>query len=112
MSFSEDDLILVLSKATSQNASEFRPASQMLKNSESQPGFHYALLKIILSHNSNLEVNVRWMASLLLKNGIDRHWRIHGPSPMAQEEKTMIKNEILNCFEEPVQQVCLMNFLI
>lgn len=29
--------------------------------------------------NHNLEVNVRWMAVLYLKNGIDKYWRKNSP---------------------------------
>nr|XP_002125631.1 importin-11-like [Ciona intestinalis] len=101
-----NELVETLRRASSQQAAEFDPASQLLKGYESQPGFHLALLKIALSPQIT-EIPVRWIAVLFLKNGIDRHWRTHGPSPISNEEKVAIREIIYECFNEPIQQIAL-----
>uniref|UniRef100_H2YLD0 Importin N-terminal domain-containing protein n=1 Tax=Ciona savignyi TaxID=51511 RepID=H2YLD0_CIOSA len=101
-----NQLVDVLRRASSQHSSEFVPATQLLKEFESQPGFHLALLKIALSLQIS-EIPVRLIAVLFFKNGIERHWRTHGPSPITNEEKIKIREIICECFNEPVQQIAL-----
>lgn len=54
-----------------------KPAEQQLKEWETQPGF-YSILQAIFSNHS-IDVNVRWLAVLYFKNGIDRYWRKTAP---------------------------------
>lgn len=67
----------VLNRATSQDTSVLKPAEQQLKEWETQPGF-YSILQAIFSNHS-IDVNVRWLAVLYFKNGIDRYWRRTAP---------------------------------
>ena len=71
----------------------------------------------------NVESDVRLMAIICLYNGIDRHWRsrVVYKSPMFQsspvkpvllqtctiseEEKTIVRNALLTCIEEPISKV-------
>ncbi|PIK48319.1 putative importin-11, partial [Apostichopus japonicus] len=68
----------VLNRATSQDTSVLKPAEQQLKEWETQPGF-YSILQAIFSNHS-IDVNVRWLAVLYFKNGIDRYWRRTAPN--------------------------------
>jgi hypothetical protein len=70
-------VIETLQRASSQNSEILKPAEQKLKEWEVQPGFYTILLNIISNHS--LDVNVRWLAVLFFKNGIDRYWRKTAP---------------------------------
>ena len=102
-----NQLFSILQKATSQNSADVALATKALQDSEGVEGFHYALLKIALSSPQSIDLNVRWLAVLCLKNGIERHWRTHGLTPISENEKQTIKKEILSCLSENIQQVCV-----
>lgn len=86
----QDVVVEVLQRASSQNPDVLKPAEIKLREWEIQPGFYtvlyvrfgrkcyYKLIIIIFQNvlsNHSLDVNVRWMAVLYMKNGIDRYWR-------------------------------------
>ena len=98
-------LLKILQEATSSNLSSVANATKVLQESEVKKGYHYALLKIALSNPQPADLNIRWLAVLCLKNGVERHWRTHGPSPLEEDEKASIRNEILTSVAETVQQV-------
>ena len=66
-----------LTRASSQNTAVLKPAEQQLKSWETQPGF-YTVLQTIFSNHA-LDDNVRWLAVVYFKNGIDRYWRKSAP---------------------------------
>ena len=77
--------------------------------------------------NRGLEPSLRWMAITYIKNGVDRYWRVGAPksvlfpcfpsqivrmilplcycSPISDDEKAIVRNSLLQCLEEPIQQV-------
>ncbi|XP_041464920.1 importin-11-like [Lytechinus variegatus] len=93
----------VLTRATSQDASILKPAEQQLKQWETQPGFHSILQTIIQNHN--IGVNVRWMAVLFFKNGIDRYWRRTATNAISDTEKEGIRAKLIARFDEPVAPI-------
>uniref|UniRef100_A0A7N6ADL2 Importin-11 n=1 Tax=Anabas testudineus TaxID=64144 RepID=A0A7N6ADL2_ANATE len=66
-------VLQALTQATSQDTAVLKPAEEQLRQWETQPGFYSVLLNIFNNHM--LDVNVRWLAVLYFKNGIDRYWR-------------------------------------
>lgn len=62
-----------LQRATSQNPEILKNAEKTLSGWEDKPGFYTALLGIIGNHS--FDTNTRFLASIHLKNGIDKHWR-------------------------------------
>ena len=42
-----------------------------------------------------LEVNVRWIAILYFKNGVDRYWRKTAPNAINEEEKVIIVLQLI-----------------
>lgn len=62
-----------LQRATSQNPEILKQAEQKLSSWELQPGFYTALLKIVGNHS--FDTNTRFLASIHLKNGVEKHWR-------------------------------------
>lgn len=66
-------VLQALQCACSQNSELLKPAEQKLSEWEVEPGFYSLLLGIYSDHT--IDVNVRWMAAVYFKNGIDKYWR-------------------------------------
>ncbi|NXJ84659.1 IPO11 protein, partial [Trogon melanurus] len=96
-------VLQVLTQATSQDTAVLKPAEEQLKQWETQPGFYSVLLNIFTNHS--LDVNVRWLAVLYFKNGIDRYWRRVAPHALSEEEKTTLRAGLISNFNEPVNQI-------
>uniref|UniRef100_A0A8D0KZC3 Importin-11 n=1 Tax=Strix occidentalis caurina TaxID=311401 RepID=A0A8D0KZC3_STROC len=96
-------VLRVLTQATSQDTAVLKPAEEQLKQWETQPGFYSVLLNIFTNHT--LDVNVRWLAVLYFKNGIDRYWRRVAPHGLSEEEKITLRAGLITNFNEPVNQI-------
>ncbi|KAK9408521.1 importin-11 [Crotalus adamanteus] len=96
-------VLQVLTQATSQDTSVLKPAEEQLKQWETQPGFYSVLLNIFTNHN--LDINVRWLAVLYFKNGIDRYWRRMAVHALSEEEKSTLRAGLIANFNEPVNQI-------
>lgn len=97
------NLLNVLQQALSQNPEILKPAEEQLKLWETQPCFYSALLNVIT--DQNIDVNIRWMAVLYMKNGIDKYWRKLAPNAISEQEKQQIKIDIISRFNEPINQI-------
>ncbi|NXL38847.1 IPO11 protein, partial [Glaucidium brasilianum] len=96
-------VLQVLTQATSQDTAVLKPAEEQLRQWETQPGFYSVLLNIFTNHT--LDVNVRWLAVLYFKNGIDRYWRRVAPHALSEEEKATLRAGLIANFNEPVNQI-------
>ncbi|XP_061134737.1 importin-11 isoform X1 [Syngnathus typhle] len=96
-------VLKTLTHATSQDTTVLKPAEEQLRQWETQPGFYSVLLNIFNNHM--LDVNVRWLAVLYFKNGIDRYWRRVAPNALSEEEKTTLRAGLITNFNEPVNQI-------
>ncbi|KAL3218940.1 hypothetical protein MRX96_031251 [Rhipicephalus microplus] len=94
-----------LRKAASQNAEQLKPAEQQLKCWETEKWFYSALLSIFSDHS--VEVNVRWLAVLYIKNGIERYWRKTATNAISEDEKKVLRQKMISNFHEPVNQLAL-----
>ncbi|KAF5289639.1 hypothetical protein FQA39_LY14997 [Lamprigera yunnana] len=98
-------VIDVLQRASSQNPDILKPAEAKLREWETQPGFYTVLINIIASHSTDL--NVRWIAVLYFKNGVDKYWRKNAANGITDSEKTTLRQSLLDNFREPVNQIAL-----
>uniref|UniRef100_A0A8C7TH84 Importin-11 n=1 Tax=Oncorhynchus mykiss TaxID=8022 RepID=A0A8C7TH84_ONCMY len=96
-------VLQALTQATSQDTALLKPAEEQLRQWETQPGFYSVLLNIFNNHM--LDVNVRWLAVLYFKNGIDRYWRRVAPNALSEDEKTSLRAGLITNFNEPVNQL-------
>lgn len=105
-----------LRAATDPNHEVVRKAELQLAEWEAQPGFFTTLTRICLAAISGMDaalvqhvdVNVRWMAVVYLKNGINKFWRKGTRLELALEEKQQIRDLLLMHFaNEPVPQISL-----
>lgn len=69
----ESLLFLTLQSATSQDPLVVKQAEQNLSRWEREPNFYSTIVNFYF--NTQLEDQVRFMAILTLKNGVDKHWR-------------------------------------
>lgn len=100
---SEAAVLQALQCACSQDPSVLKIGEQQLKAWETEKGFYSTLAGVFT--NRGVEPSVRWMAITCIKNGADRYWRLGAPSPVEDEEKAIVRSSLLQCIEEPVQQV-------
>ncbi|KAK1787141.1 hypothetical protein P4O66_017509, partial [Electrophorus voltai] len=96
-------VLQALTQAASQDTAVLKPAEEQLRQWETQPGFYTVLLSIFNNHM--LDVNVRWLAVLYFKNGIDRYWRRVAPHALSEEEKASLRAGLITNFNEPVNQI-------
>ncbi|XP_064620355.1 importin-11-like [Lineus longissimus] len=89
--------------ACSQDTNILKPAEQQLKSWETEPGFYSILQSVYLDHS--IDTNIRWLAVVYFKNGIDRYWRKTAPNAIQEEEKTALRQKMIGNFLEPVPQI-------
>lgn len=94
-----------LNKATSQDTEVLKPAEKKLQEWEIEPGYYSVLLNVLTNHS--IDVNVRWLAVMCFKNGVDRYWRRNAPNAISEEEKQKLKQGLLttSILSEPVSQI-------
>lgn len=92
-----------LQKACSQSADVLKPAEKQLQEWEIHPGFYSALVEIFC--NLSIDDNIRWLAVLYCKNGVDKYWRTTAPHSIKDEEKELLKERLISSFMEPVHQI-------
>lgn len=70
---SERELVNVLHKASSSDPNQIQSGTKQLSQWEKSPGFYVGLQGAFLDRS--LPVEVRYLAIIQLKNGIDKYWR-------------------------------------
>ncbi|XP_066921577.1 importin-11-like [Clytia hemisphaerica] len=99
-----ENLVKALQLAASQNIQEVKAAEEQLKQWETTAGFYPKLLEIFAMRH--LEVNIRWIAIICLKNGIDKYWRRVVKNCLPDDEKNFIKQNIM-IFDEVTPELAL-----
>ena len=110
---SKQSVLSIIQNASGQAASQqaLTAASQQLFNWEKAPGF-YALLQDLYADFS-LPQEVRHLAIIHLKNGIDKHWRKTSTNAISKDEKLRIRTKAIDSgVQEPVMSLALQNALM
>lgn len=84
-----------------------RLAEHQLKVWEIQPGFHYMLQSIYLDLSNPLQV--RWLAVIQFKNGVDKYWRSSRINAIKKDEKASIRARLFDLIDEQNNQLCIQN---
>lgn len=94
-----------LNRATSQDPEVLKPAEKKLQEWELEPGFYSVLLNVLSNHS--IDGNVRWLAVMCFKNGVDRYWRKNAPHAISDEERIKLRQGLLSTsiLSEPVAQI-------
>lgn len=66
-------VLQALQLACSQDTVQLKQAETKLAEWEIEPGFYTMLLQVF--SNQTVDVNVRWMAAVYFKNGVNKYWR-------------------------------------
>jgi hypothetical protein len=101
-------VLQVLTTASSPlRGSNQQAAESQLKAWEAEKGFHYMLQSVYI--NTQLSLQVRWLAVICLKNGIEKYWRPTRINAITKEEKLEIRKRIFDLLSESNNQLAIQN---
>ncbi|TGO88826.1 hypothetical protein BPOR_0140g00180 [Botrytis porri] len=102
---------LALQSAGSSQQQAIQTGTQQLEAWKTQRGYYTLLQAVYL--DKSLPSEVRYLAVIQLKNGIDKYWRKTAPNAITAEEKGNIRSHLLESgFEESDPQLALQNALV
>lgn len=91
-------------------------AEQQLKQWETQQGFHFHLQSVYVNANgmtngmaNDIPLQVRWLAVILLKNGVEKYWRPTRINAITKAEKHEIRKRLFNTLSESNNQLAIQN---
>ncbi|GFQ04997.1 importin-11 [Phtheirospermum japonicum] len=85
-----------------------KPAEDSLAQFESRPGFCSCLMEVITAKDLVGQTDVRLMASVYLKNSVNRYWRNRRDSAgLSNEEKLHLRQKLLSHLREENYQIAL-----
>ncbi|KAG0684450.1 hypothetical protein C6P42_002822 [Pichia californica] len=103
-----NSLLQVLNSASSSvRGLDQQQAEAQLKSWEAEKGFHYLLQSIYI--DTKLSLQIRWLAIICLKNGIERYWRPTRINAITKEEKLEIRKRLFNNLDESNNQLTIQN---
>ena len=104
-------LFKVLSGATSTDQQQVKTAALQLQNWEKEPGYYSGLQTVLI--DTSLPFEVRYLAVIQIKNGIDKYWRKTAQKPISKEEKALIRSRCLELgVSEPDHRLALHNAIV
>lgn len=108
MELTYENLLNTLTVASSADRSvEQSNAEAQVKKWEILPGFHYFLQEVYL--NTAIGLQIRWLAIICFKNGIDKYWRSSKQHAISKEEKAQIKSRVFYLLHEKNNQLAVQN---
>ncbi|KAJ4237035.1 hypothetical protein NW759_000158 [Fusarium solani] len=106
-------LYQTLQSATSTDYAQRQTAGQQLTSWELQPGYYSSLQAVYL--DKSLAAEVRFLAVIQLKNGIDRYWRLYNQvkNSIKPDEKNLIRSRLFQgTIDEEHSNLALHNALV
>ena len=104
-------LYQTLRNASSNNQNQIQTGTKQLQKWETQPGYHNLLQTVFVDRS--LPVEVRYLAIIQLKNGIDRYWRKSASNAIGRDEKAAIRPRLLESgINEADSRLALQNALV
>ena len=91
---SKETLYHVLQSSTSNDQQQIRTGTQQLQNWETTAGFYSSLQSIYVDYT--FPVELRYLAILQLKNGIDKYWRKTATNAIKKEERESIRSQLVS----------------
>ena len=96
----------ILQSAVSNDPQQLKTGVQQLQNWEKSPGFYSSLQSLYIDYS--LPVELRHLAILQLKNGIDKYWRKTALNSINKEEKEFIRSRSIDSgISEPEHRLVL-----
>ncbi|KAK9491507.1 armadillo-type protein [Lipomyces doorenjongii] len=112
MAIAPVDLLQALQAAVLQDLASVarrKAAEAQLKTWETHSGFYSLLQDAFL--DVSLQSDIRWIAIIYFKNGIDKYWRKSAPNAIAKDEKIQIRSKITQTFGITNAQLAAQNAL-
>lgn len=107
---SPQQVYLALQSASSSQQLSIQTGTKQLQTWETQKGY-YSLLQAVYLDKS-LPSEIRYLAIIQLKNGIDKYWRKTAVNAIPAEEKAQIRAQLLDGgLVEPETNLALQNAL-
>ncbi|KAI5779999.1 armadillo-type protein [Geopyxis carbonaria] len=104
-------LLEALRAASSQSQELVQKASNQLKEWEIQSGYWTLLQDAFLDRS--LPVELRWIAIITLKQGVDKYWRKAAARAISKPEKQHIRSRLIqSSIDEPHPQLAVQNAVI
>ena len=91
---SKQTLYHVLQSSTSNDQQQIKTGAQQLQNWETKAGFYSLLQSIYIDYT--VPVELRYLAILQLKNGIDKYWRKTALNAIKKEERQSIRSQLIS----------------
>ncbi|KAI9261423.1 armadillo-type protein [Phascolomyces articulosus] len=110
MADARSQLLGVLHEAASQDYTVMRQAEEVLKQWENESSFFATLQDIF--YDPSIHHDVRVLSGIYLKNGVGRFWRKTAKNPINAEEKTAIRQRLLQFMDEPSKKLTAQNAVI
>ncbi|KAK3696988.1 hypothetical protein LTR37_017695 [Vermiconidia calcicola] len=90
----ENLLVHSLTSAASSNPNQIQTGTQQLQQWEKSPGYYKHLQSAYLDHR--LPMEIRYLAIIQLKNGIDKYWRKTALNAVQKDDKEVIRSRLLD----------------
>ncbi len=88
-----ETLYHVLRSASSNDRQQVKTGTQQLQNWERSPGYYSSLQSLYVDYS--LPVELRYLAIIQLKNGIEKYWRKTASNAIKAKEKDIIRSRCL-----------------
>ncbi|USW48997.1 Putative importin-beta domain, armadillo-like helical, exportin-1/Importin-beta [Septoria linicola] len=88
----EGILVNTLQSAASSNPNQIQTGTKQLSRWEKEAGFYRHLQSAYLSQN--LPIEIRYLAIIQLKNGIDKYWRKTAANAVSKDDKEVIRSRL------------------
>ncbi|KAL1303880.1 hypothetical protein AAFC00_000334 [Neodothiora populina] len=107
----EEMLLHALTAAASSNPQQIQTGTKQLQQWERAPGYYKHLQSAFVDRS--LPIEMRYMAVIQLKNGIDKYWRKTATNAVNKEDKAVIRSRIIGSgLEEEDHRLALQNALV
>ncbi|KAJ1738310.1 hypothetical protein LPJ79_005719 [Coemansia sp. RSA 1821] len=103
-------LVHILDTATSQDPRQVSQAEESLKTLVAKPNFHAMLFDIFADRS--ISTQIRWMATITLKNGVEKYWKRSALHPIKLEEKELVRPRLFTMLDESNPLVAMQYCLI
>ncbi|KAJ1993523.1 hypothetical protein GGI25_002730 [Coemansia spiralis] len=98
-------VVHTLEEATSQDPSRIARAEEEMRSLETVPNYYATLFDIFVDRS--MPMQVRWLAIISLKNGIDKYWKKTDMYRIRLEEKELVRACLLSMFDEENPQIAV-----
>ncbi|KAK3676729.1 hypothetical protein LTR78_003506 [Recurvomyces mirabilis] len=107
----EHQLVQVLSSAASSDPTQIQSGTKQLQQWERSPGYYKHLQSAYI--DTRLPVELRYLAVIQLKNGIDKYWRKTATNAVSKQDKEVIRSRLLpSILDEEDERLALQDALV